>query len=642
MGSAPTRITALAVTLLAAAGCPPAETHQPVRPLPPVSAGKAHLRVFTEPAGARAIATTSDGYAVVVTDNGLERWDATGHVVASDALVARAIAQDNDTVVVATDTSIGHYRPFDDTYVELAEITDDATAIAPGDSDKEAWLGTAKGLFQITSEQLAEPLVTDAVKALARDDAGWLWIGTKNGVYGRKPTGDLVHLAPADGCTLVEVRAIVAAASNTVLAFGTDADGRERLAIGQGLTWTTYRTLPGVAFEAAVRRGTGVFALNHDRIYRIAPADGAVRPLSRDGMRLVPVAASAIGPPDWLIDPIDVVLPANALALGATDDALLIGTRDLGTARYRDADRHPHDWLRRRAMFSDATGLTVACTAREDCWLATGARRAWHWSGARFDADGPDDHILAVVRDPNNTVFAIHRHDGEPTTLHISRVDATTWTPLAKLTLTTPGDVAEISFAKFAASGRLWIGLRYREDDEPQSDGVAVVEPSSGRVTYRGGDRDTSRTKMPIPVGVVDADLQRTSGWFATDESVVHVAGTSATTWTDRDGLKPDIRALAVAPSGDVVVAARAGAGVWNGKSWSFPDVLRFEVNDVVATHSAVWLATERGVAAWDGRNIRRFDTFRGLAEDEVLDVATDQYDRVWARGPGSLTLISP
>ena len=52
-------------------------------------------------------------------------------------------------------------------------------------------------------------------------------------------------------------------------------------------------------------------------------------------------------------------------------------------------------------------------------------------------------------------------------------------------------------------------------------------------------------------------------------------------------------------------------------------------------------MATERGIAAWDGKKVRRVDTRRGLAENEVLDVAADQFDRVWARGPGSLTLIS-
>jgi hypothetical protein len=52
-------------------------------------------------------------------------------------------------------------------------------------------------------------------------------------------------------------------------------------------------------------------------------------------------------------------------------------------------------------------------------------------------------------------------------------------------------------------------------------------------------------------------------------------------------------------------------------------------------------MATERGIAAWDGKKVRRVDTRRGLAENEVLNVALDQFDRVWARGPSSLTLVS-
>ena len=72
------------------------------------------------------------------------------------------------------------------------------------------------------------------------------------------------------------------------------------------------------------------------------------------------------------------------------------------------------------------------------------------------------------------------------------------------------------------------------------------------------------------------------------------------------------------------------------------PGALRFEINDVVATRNGqVWMATERGIAAWDGQKVRRVDTRRGLAENNILDVAADQFDRVWARGPGSLTLIS-
>jgi hypothetical protein len=190
-----------------------------------------------------------------------------------------------------------------------------------------------------------------------------------------------------------------------------------------------------------------------------------------------------------------------------------------------------------------------------------------------------------------------------------------------------------VAFAQFAAPGKLWVGLRYRED-EPQSFGIAIVEPVAGRVSYRDTDHG-------IPAGAVAADVRGATAWLATDDKVVRLTTSATTTWTTAEGLRDDLRAISVAPNGDVVVATRAGAGMFDGRSWEFPAALRFEVNDVVATRSGAWMATERGVVAWDGRNLRRFDTLRGLAENEVLDVAADQYDRIWARGPGSLTLIA-
>lgn len=113
--------------------------------------------------------------------------------------------------------------------------------------------------------------------------------------------------------------------------------------------------------------------------------------------------------------------------------------------------------------------------------------------------------------------------------------------------------------------------------------------------------------------------------------------------WTEADGLQSELaRAVTIGGNGNVIVATGAGAAIWNGEVWAFPPALRFELNDVVATKNGqVWMATERGIAAWDGAKVRRVDTRRGLAENQILDVAVDQFDRVWARGPGSLTLIS-
>ncbi len=298
-------------------------------------------------------------------------------------------------------------------------------------------------------------------------------------------------------------------------------------------------------------------------------------------------------------------------------------------------------------MFEDANGLSVACAREKDCWLATGARQAWHWNGERFLAGGPDEIAVAFARDPSSgAIYGLHRLPGDKE-MHISRVDGTKWTQLDKIVLTTPGDAPEVSFARFSANGSLWVGLRYRDGEERRAYGIAIVDVGAQKVAYHRTESMPTSTKgdkmMPIAVGVVDAFLRGDTSWFATNEGIARLSGGQVKVWTEADGLRSELaRAVTISPEGNVIVATGAGAGVWDGKAWGFPPALRFEVNDVVATRDGhVWMATERGIAAWDGKKVRRVDTRRGLAENVVLDVAVDQFDRIWARGPGSLTLIS-
>jgi hypothetical protein len=470
-------------------------------------------------------------------------------------------------------------------------------------------------------------------------------VAAKGGLLAYKPTGEVVPIGAAHGLAVVEPRIVVELTEDRMLVIGADADGHDRLALGKQLSWVTYRALPEVRWEAAARRGAGAVVMGGERVYRIAPASPTrVRPLARDGMRLVPVAGSTAI--EWVIDPIDLVVPPGAVTVGSTGDHLLIGTRDLGTARYRDGDAHPRDWLRRRQMFQDATTLSVACARAQDCWIATGARQAWHWTGDRFVAGGPDQVVLAVVRDPAGPIYALHRAAAE-NEIHLSRIDGAVWTAVSKVALTTPGSEPEVSFARFAGAGSLWVGLRYHDGLERRAYGLAIVEPATGKTAYHRTEAAVAGDKQvkmfAIPVGVVDADVRGGTAWFATNEGVARLAGGEVTLWTEADGLRSELaRAVTIAPDGDVIVATGAGAAVWNGVAWDFPAALRFEINDVVATRNGqVWMATERGIAAWDGKKVRRVDVLRGLAENDVLDVAADQFDRVWARGPGSLTLVS-
>ncbi len=648
-------VGAIALLLLAAA-CPlPA----PPTPIPPVSTGKVRVRVFTEPSPVKEI-DSAGRYLFVATDDSVQRWDDAGqvmvmtgdHGLSGEHVTALAPDLDRKWLWVLTDGGLGHYDASSDVYTDVAappaalgidytELAKDGASMASA-AEGGVWMGTPKGLVFASDKGgwLSLP-IKDAVRALVRDRAGWLWVAAKGGLYGRKPNGDIVKIGAAQGCEVVEPRLLVDAPGDRVLAIGTDADGHEQIAVGKQLQWTSYRTLPEITWDAVTRHGDAVFLMGGGHVYSVTQATPGVRPLAREGVRLVPNGDLTS---EWVIDPIDLVLPPGATAMGASDDKLLIGTRDLGTARYRAGDPHPLDWLRRKQMFEDASALTVACAKPTDCWIATGARQAWHWTGDRLTSAGPDQIVLAVARDPSGAIYALHRAPAEHE-IRMSRIDGATWTPIAKVEITTPGDAPEVSFARFASPGTLWLGLRYRDGAERRPFGIAIVDIAGGKVAYHRTEQNAAKqTKMlPIPLGVVDADVRGDTAWIATDEGVARLVGNTVKLWTEADGLRSELaRAIAVAQDGTVIVATGAGAMVYDGHGWSYPPALQFEINDLVATKNGqIWMATERGIVAWDGKKVRRVDTRRGLAENLVLDVASDQFDRVWARGPGSLTLVS-
>jgi hypothetical protein len=633
--------------------------------LPPVSGGKVRVRVFTEPTPVKNVGTAGR-FTFVATEDALQRWDDKGtvmtmnadHGLSGDHVIALATDPERSSMWVLTDGGLGRYDAGIEMYNEIpapaAALAIDYAAIAKegvaslASGDGGLWMGFSKGLFFVSDKGgWVATQIKDPILALVRDRAGWLWIATKTGLVARKPSGDLVKIDETHGCEVTAPRLLVEAPDDRVMVIGADAAGRERLAIGSQTAWTSYRTLPEYKWDAATRHGKSIVVMGSGRIYRIAPAGKGVRPLARDGVRLVPMAGPSTN--EWVIDPTSLVVPPGATVLGSVNDELLIGTRDLGTARYRAGDSHPHQWLRRKQMFDDATALSVACARAQDCWLATGARHAWQWNGERFVAGGPDEIVLAVARDPAGPIYALHRAASEKE-VHLSRIEGQTWTRVPKIALATPGDAPEVSFARFAGEGSLWIGLRYRDGEERRAYGIAIVDPGAGKVAYHRTEnvpapaRKKDKEKMlPIPIGVVDADVRGDIAWFATNEGIARLADGEVKVWTEADGLRSELaRAVTIAPAGGVIVATGAGAGVWNGKEWGFPPALRFEINDVVATRDGhVWMATERGIAAWDGLKVRRVDTRRGLAENIVLDVTVDQFDRVWARGPGSLTLIS-
>lgn len=672
---------------------------------PPVSKGTVRIRSFTEPSAARELRSTG-GYVFAVTGRGLERWSRDGNVVelstksglASDDVLATAVDSERKALWILTPGSIGRYGtstevftqldpPLEDIDLDLDALAPTARAALAAADDGGVWIGTPQGLHYASSEGWSSTSIKEAVVALATSPEG-LFIARERGLVLRDAAGDLVPIGPEQGCAVTRVTQLLSVPKlGGTLAIGSDERGAPRLAIGRGQEWHSFRVLPSMFFERASADGERVLLLGGGQVFRLTLRDQSeAQPLTRDGVRLSAMSSTA---PDLVLTAAAAVLPPGALSAVGWGEQLLVGTRDLGVARFLDGESRPSSWLRRRQMFVDATSLSVACSAPDDCWLATGSRSAWHWNGERFTAGGPDEAVLAMARDRNDALYALHRNE-EGNAILLSRVEPTgQWTALPRVAIETRDEEEamgaepppEVSFARFGPSGALWVGLRHRQGGELRPWGVAIVDVSSGKVQYHhaqsdqegargeagkpadeaelsrrageddedGEDDDKPARKVAsratgIPPSVMDADGRGDATWFATRAGVARLSTGALKLWDSSNGLRSELtRAIAVSRGNAVFVATSSGVARFDGSGWQFPLQLSFEANDLAVTAGGLlWMATARGVAIYDGSRVRRVDMRRGLVENDVLDLAVDRYDRIWARGPGSLTLIAP
>jgi hypothetical protein len=630
--------------------------------VPPVSKGTVRIRSFTEPAPAMHLAVAGS-FVFVVTGRGLERWGKDGEVIElsathglpSDDILSLGVDTERRALWILTPGTIGSYDTDREIYSEIAQPSastgldlgelhaGDRTALAAA-SDGGVWVGSPQGLHHGSGDGWIATTIKDPVLSLATTSEG-VAVVTRTAVLLQQSDGDVVKIGSDHGLLVTRPeRALAVPKLGGIVILGSDDRGAPLLAIGRGLQWHSFRMLPGLSIDDATVDDGDILLLGGGQMYRLTLRDKSeLRPLARDGVRLS--AMNSAGP-DLALTSMPIVVPPGALSVAVSGEHVLIGTRDIGVARYRDQDVRPSSWLRRRQMFRDATTLSVACASVDDCWLATGSRSAWHWTGDRFAAGGPDEVVLAVVRDRNGTIFALHR-EARATSIQLSRVDsAGQWARIPKVSLATPGQEPEVSFARFAASGALWVGLRYHDGADVRAWGVAVIEIRTGKVAHHrpSADLEERKTMMPIPIGVVDADVRGDAAWFATKEGVARLSMGAIDVWNEGNGLRSELaRAIAVTRAGAVFVATSAGVGRFDGTAWHFPGQLGFDVNDLAVTaNGQLWMATGRGIAAFDGTKVRRVDLRRGLVENEILDIAIDRFDRIWGRGPGSLTLISP
>lgn len=652
--------TAFAVVALA--GCPNKPT--PIKPGPSKTV---RVRAITDAAPVRML-TPAGSYLFSVGPTGLDRWDpasdqvlplSSDHGLPGDHVIALAADAERQWLWLATDGGLGVYDVAAETFAGVPGTPlVDVSRAKPGtlhlaaSADGGVWIGTTHGLYYTnTAGGWTDTAITDAVTAVGLAEDGWLWVGTDKGLVGRKPDGDSFRFGPDQGCEVTQARLIGRAPAGGVLVIGESADGKQRIAVKKGDAWSSMKISPDVRLDAIAAMGDGLVARGGGRLYGFGATGASKRRLlTKDAVRLLPVGVLAAPQPSITIELLPASLPADATAIATLGDEIFVGTRDIGIARWKKDGKHAASWLRRKELLADATTLTVACRDRDDCWIATGARRAWHFDGEGFAPVGPvAQAVLAVVRRDDGRIFALHR-GGDAKAIDVSRIDGETWTPVVGAQITTPGDRPEVSFARFApgASGVLWIGLRYLDGMDHRPWGVAIVDVDLGAVAYHHATASKKERKqgvLPVPIDAVDgAFVGDDEVWFATSEGAARLVGDQVTVWNEATGMTSElVRAIVVSSGGLVFVATGSGVGQFDGEAWTFPRALGFAVNDLaIARDGKLWMATDRGMALYDGRKVKRLDTRRGLLENELADIAIDEHGRVWARGAESLTLVDP
>jgi hypothetical protein len=617
----------------------------------------AQIQVFTEPSAVSAV-TAVGGAVFVGTSQGLDRWEVGSgkrrRLGVAEGVMGSAVRalglERGGKLWFATDAGVGRL----DLETDKAEMMPAppaplATALSglralEVDPKGGVWVGATSGLFHADVGGWSPTSFRQEVTALHPGLNGALWIGTRDGVVERNVGG--VFSPVKAGITIRTVVAIAEGPDGAAVVVGNDDEGKPRIAAWLDGGFTTYRLSVDAAIGGAAHREGGLVLATSGRLLTLYTPDSGAVGLVRNGVSLLHVAGKRKRPP-YVVGTSDLSIPPEITALAASGTSVYLGTRTLGTTRLsfeKQGGNISH--LRPRELVSGARSLTVACASRDECFVATGGIAAWRYDGRSFAPLAVDKKpviTLAVVRSPQGEVLALYREPSERR-VHVARLVKGSFASLTELKVETPSGATLLSFAKFAPDGLLWLGLSYVDaDGDTRPYGVAIVNLDLAAVSYhREADKKTG--VLPVPNDVVDVAFQGDETWFASGSGAARLKGERIQVWTEADALKSEILHGIVATEGGVVfVASTSGVGEFDGTRWTYPPALSVITNALArGLDGKLWLATDRGLLAWDGAKSMRYDRRNGLLDERIFDVAVDMSGRVWARGVDGLSLLTP
>jgi hypothetical protein len=358
------------------------------------------------------------------------------------------------------------------------------------------------------------------------------------------------------------------------------------------------------------------------------------------------------GPPVFDTEVVDVRLPDGITAISADTDSIYIGTRFLGVTRIQKGKQAP---LRLFDLTAGAERLSVACINNNDCYVATGGTQSWRFDGQTFEVTEVDpekgSHVLAVVRDPQSAVIALHRGAASKE-VRISRVgNSGKWFPVGVTSLEVPTGVPDLSFATFSPRGQLWVGLRYVDkDQDARAYGAAEVFIDDGKVIYHrqrpaGVTRNVSQgINVPSDVTAI-AFKGSDEAWLASRSGAVRLKDKTVKVFTENDGLESElVHDVVEGLNGQMWIATSRGIGVWNGDRWTFPKEVPFNVKASALVRDPdgrIWIGTDRGVLeVTEGNKTHLIGGRTGLLDDKVLNMGVDVRGRIWVLTEKGISVI--
>ncbi len=624
------------------------------------------------------------------TERGLRRWKIVGKsgaaaddadaepIGAESGLLGHRIdaltVDDDRGVWVASEAGIGRLadkggRLRYDWFGSLTGIT----LLAAGGAGAGGWAAGPSGLYRYDGHSWAtfDFLRDVAVTSLDLDEDGRsVWVGTRgHGLFLVGANGGKPILMPGDGGAAEEVVGLARSPGGArVVATRASNGGRITLILKEGTE--EYRTQSNTTAPFVRLVSAGAHPI------LIAGAPGAerpfeLRPLPRGAppatgaFRLVSVRKGSTA--RYQAVPMALALPPQvtviAAAGGINEEApvLWCGSRSMGVARAEAA----RPLYLSGDLTYDADRLSVACAAIDRCLVVAGGAHAWFYDGARFQetraGESPAGRALAVAEDADRTMFSVI---AEPPfrNMIVARLapggagpprDAD-WHTVEKVALgaVPDGSRPSISFATFAPSGKLWLGVgTVAKDDQEQGRGALEISLApSGKATavHHGAlsPKETSAESLPLPHDLTGALFDGAATWFSSRSGIDRLQESELRHWGENEHMDSEVCfGVAKGSDGKIWAATSGGAGRFDGKEWRFTgDGPAATAARGVAADGAgrMWLATAKGLRVLDQKEASASLLAAGtlIVEDDMLDLTLDRFGRIWALGSAAIAIV--